>query len=86
MEMMDKMMESMMAGMSKEEKEEMMGKMMEKFFAGMTADDKQKMMEQMMSSCGPEMKKWMEACTSNMSEACFSCCGTQTKTETTEKK
>ena len=48
MEMMDKMMESMMGGMSKEEKEEMMGKMMEKFFAGMTAEDKQKMMEQMM--------------------------------------
>jgi hypothetical protein len=48
MEMMDKMMESMMGEMSKEEKEEMMGKMMEKFFAGMTAEDKQKMMEQMM--------------------------------------
>jgi len=48
MEMMDKMMESMMAGMSKEEKQEMMGKMMEKFFAGMTAEDKQKMMEQTM--------------------------------------
>jgi hypothetical protein len=48
MEMMDKMMESMMSGMSKEEKEEMMGKMMEKFFAGMTTEDKQKMMERMM--------------------------------------
>jgi hypothetical protein len=48
MEMMDKMMESMMTGMSKEEKEKMMGKMMEKFFAGMTAEDKRKMMEQMM--------------------------------------
>jgi hypothetical protein len=48
MEMMDKMMESMMSEMSKEEKEKMMGKMMEKFFAGMTAEDKQKMMEQMM--------------------------------------
>jgi hypothetical protein len=48
MEMMDKMMESMMSGMSKEEKEQMMGKMMEKFFAGMTVEDKQKMMEQMM--------------------------------------
>ena len=48
MEMMDKMMESMMSGMSKEEKEEMMGKMMEKFFADMTAEDKRKMMEQMM--------------------------------------
>lgn len=48
MEMMDKMMESMMGEMNKEEKEEMMGKMMEKFFAGMTAEDKQKMMEQMM--------------------------------------
>ena len=48
MEMMDKMMESMMSGMSKEEKEGMMGKMMEKFFAGMTAEDKQTMMEQMM--------------------------------------
>ena len=42
------MMESMMGGMSKEEREEMMGKMMEKFFAGMTAEDKQRMMEQMM--------------------------------------
>jgi len=48
MEMMDKMMESMMSGMSKEEKLEMMGKMMEKFFAGMTGEDKQKMMERMM--------------------------------------
>jgi hypothetical protein len=48
MEMMDKMMESMMSGMSKEDKEKMMGKMMEKFFAGMTAEDKRKMMEQMM--------------------------------------
>jgi len=42
-------------------------------------------MEQMMSACGPEMKKWMEACASNMNEECFSCCGTQTKTETAEK-
>ena len=48
METMDKMMESMMSGMSKEEKEAMMGEMMKKFFAGMTAEDKQKMMEQMM--------------------------------------
>jgi hypothetical protein len=48
MENMERIMESMMSGMSKEEKEEMMGKMMEKFFAGMTADDKQKMMQQMM--------------------------------------
>jgi len=48
METMDKMMESMMAGISKEDREKMMGKMMEKFFAGMTAEDKQKMMEQMM--------------------------------------
>lgn len=45
---MDKMMESMMGGMSKEEKQEMMGKMMGKFFADMTAEDRQKMMEQMM--------------------------------------
>jgi len=43
-------------------------------------------MEQMMSARGPEMKKWMEACASNMSEACFGCCGDKTKTETTEKK
>ena len=42
-------------------------------------------MEQTMSACGPEVKKWMEACASNMSEECFSCCGTQTKTETAEK-
>jgi len=42
-------------------------------------------MEQMMSACGPEMKKWMEACASYVSEACASCCGTQTKMETTEK-
>jgi len=48
MEMMDKMMESMMSGMNKEEKQEMMGNMMEKFFAGMTTEDRQKMMEQMM--------------------------------------
>ena len=46
--MMDEMMESMMAGMSKEEKQDMMAKMMEKFFADMTAEDKQKMIEQMM--------------------------------------
>ena len=26
--------------------------------------------ERMMSACGPEMKKWMNACASNMSEAC----------------
>jgi len=45
---MDEMMESMMAGMSKEEKQDMMAKMMEKFFADMTAEDKQKMIEQMM--------------------------------------
>ncbi len=41
-------------------------------------------MEQMMSACGPEMKKWMEACASNMSEACSNCCGTQAKTEKPE--
>lgn len=43
-------------------------------------------MEQMMSACGPEMKKRMEDCASNMSKECFSCCGTQTKTETTANK
>ena len=43
-------------------------------------------MEQMMSVCGPEMKKLMEACASNMSESCFSCCGDKTKTETAGKK
>jgi hypothetical protein len=48
MGMMDEMMDSMMAGMSKEEKQDMIAKMMEKFFADMTAEDKQKMMEQMM--------------------------------------
>lgn len=45
---MDEMMEAMIGGMSKEEKQDMMSKMMEKFFADMTAEDKQKMMEQMM--------------------------------------
>jgi hypothetical protein len=48
MGMMDEMMESMMAGISKEEKQNMMAKMMERFFADMTAEEKQKMMEQMM--------------------------------------
>jgi len=43
-----------------------------------------KCMEQMMAACGPEMKKWMEACASNMSEACSCCCGTQPKMETTK--
>lgn len=43
-------------------------------------------MEQMTSTCcGPEMKKWMESCASNMSEACSCGCDTQTKSETTEK-
>jgi hypothetical protein len=46
--MMDEMIDSMMAGISKEEKQGMMAKMVEKFFADMTAEDKQKMMEQMM--------------------------------------
>jgi len=45
-----------------------------------------KCMEQMMSACGPEMKKWMEACASNMSEACSSCCDMQTKPENTGKE
>ena len=48
MGMMDEMMESMIGGMTKEEKQEIMSKMMEKFFSGMTTEDKQKMMEQMM--------------------------------------
>lgn len=48
MSMMNKMMDSMMGRMSKEEKEEMMNKMMDKFFADFTAEDKQKMMEEMM--------------------------------------
>ncbi len=43
-------------------------------------------MKQIMSAGGPEMKKWMEACASNMSEACSSCCGTQTKSENTGKE
>ena len=43
-------------------------------------------MEQMMSSCGPQMKKWMAACASKMSEECPSCCGTEAGTETTKKK
>ena len=38
-------------------------------------------MEQMMSACGPEMKEWMEACTSNMSEACVSCGDTKPEKE-----
>ncbi len=42
-------------------------------------------MKQIMSACGPEMKQWMEACSSNIGEACSTCCGTQTKTETAEK-
>jgi hypothetical protein len=41
--------------------------------------------EQMMSACGPEMKKWMEACVSSMSEACSSCCGSQPEKEDSEK-
>jgi hypothetical protein len=48
MGMMDEMMESMIGGMSREDKQDMMGKMMEKFFADMTVEDKQMMMEQMM--------------------------------------
>ena len=44
----DKMMESMMDKMSKEEKLAMMDTMMEKFFADLTAEDKQKMMHKMM--------------------------------------
>jgi hypothetical protein len=43
-------------------------------------------MEQMMASCGPQMKKWMAACASKMSEECFTCCGTEAKTETAGKK
>ena len=42
-------------------------------------------MEQMMSACGPEMKKWMEACASRMSEACPNCCGTQPEKENAEQ-
>lgn len=42
-------------------------------------------MAQMMSTCCPEMKEWMEACASNMSQAFPSCCGTQPKAKTTEK-
>jgi len=45
---MDEMMDSMMAGMSKQEKQDMMARMMEKFFADMTAEEKQKLMEQLM--------------------------------------
>jgi hypothetical protein len=48
MGMMDDMMESMIGGMTKEEKQEIMSKMMEMFFSGMTTEDKQKMMQQMM--------------------------------------
>jgi len=43
-------------------------------------------MEQMMSACGPEMKKWMESCTSNMSEGCLSCCIIQIDSDNTGKK
>ncbi len=43
-------------------------------------------MEQMMSACGPEMKQWMEACSSNFGKACSSCCGTQPTTEADQQK
>jgi hypothetical protein len=45
---MDEMMEAMIGGMSREERQAMMEKMMDKFFAGMTAEDRQQMMERMM--------------------------------------
>jgi len=48
MSMRDKMMEFMMGGMSKEDKEEMMINMMDKFLADMTREDKKKMMQEMM--------------------------------------
>jgi hypothetical protein len=41
-------------------------------------------MAQMMSTCCPEMKEWMAACASNMSQAFSGCCGTQSKTKTTK--
>jgi hypothetical protein len=61
MGMMDKMMESMIGRMSKDDKEEMMGKMMENFFADFTAEDRQKMMEEMMPKMmeGVDMMKMM---------------------------
>ncbi len=48
MDMIKKMMESMMRDMSQEEKQKMMKRMMDKFFGDMTPEDKQKMMEEMM--------------------------------------
>ena len=42
-------------------------------------------MEQMMASCGPQMKKWMAACASKMSDECRSCCGTEARTEAADK-
>ena len=57
---MDEMMDSMMAGMSKQEKQDMMARMMEKFFADMTAEEKQKLMEQLMPKMmeGVNMMAW----------------------------
>ena len=44
----EKMMESMMGNMSKEEKMEMMNKMMDSFFSNMTDEEKKEMMNNMM--------------------------------------
>jgi hypothetical protein len=44
----EKMMDSMMNGMSPEEKKEMMAKMMEKFFEGMAEEEKEALMKDMM--------------------------------------
>jgi hypothetical protein len=49
MSMKDKFMESMMSGMSADEKKTMMNEMMEKFFAGMSDEDKRDMMGDMMT-------------------------------------
>ena len=44
----EKMMESMMEGMSKEEKMDMMNKMMDSFYSNMTDEEKKEMMNNMM--------------------------------------
>lgn len=49
MGMKEKFMESMMNGMSSDEKKTLMNEMMEKFFAGMSDEDKQDMMKEMMT-------------------------------------
>lgn len=49
MGMKEKFMESMMSGMSTDEKKALMNELMEKFFAGMSDEDKREMMRDMMT-------------------------------------